>query len=131
MTELNVSKTLWHRWICGYIISPPVHPASLREPSLPPPQLLFTGARVSYSCVAYGAPPPSIIWLHNRAPLDTAVSTTDEETRETTSVLELAELSEGDSGTYTCRAVNEVEGEEVGSQDSETRLEVIGQWVWL
>ena len=49
------------------------------------------------------------------------------ERRETTSDLVLSDLSVGDSGVYTCRAVNEVEGEALGTQEAEATLEVISK----
>ena len=52
----------------------------------------------------------------------------DPETRETTSTLELTDVGVEDGGVYVCRAVNEVEGSEVGNQESKAILTVIGQY---
>ena len=49
------------------------------------------------------------------------------ETRETTSDLVLSDLSVGDSGVYTCRAVNEVDRMQLGIQEAEATLEVISK----
>ena len=78
--------------------------------------------------MAHGAPPPYFVWLHNGVEL-----TRDDDgerdavTRETASELVLLELSVEDGGVYTCRAVNEVDGEALGSEDAQVTLEVIGK----
>ena len=106
---------------------PSAYPANLTQTILPTPRLLFTGTRITYTCVAFGAPPPEIIWLHDSGVVDTAVTMKNSETRETSSVLEFPELSVGDSGVYECRAVNEIDGVEVGREEGQARLEVIGE----
>ena len=57
------------------------------------------------------------------------MTSVDPETREATSSVELSGVSEGDSGQYVCRAVNQVGGIEIGSQETQATLLVIGECV--
>ena len=110
------------------LLFPSAYLARLVQAPSPESQLLFEGDTTVYSCVAHGAPPPYFIWLHNGAELVRDEGEKDSSARETTSHLELSELGVGESGVYTCRAVNEVDGEALGSEDAQVSLEVIGKW---
>ena len=52
---------------------------------------------------------------------------TNSESRVTTSSLVLSDMDKRDSGVYTCRAANAVEGTAVGSQDAQANITVIGE----
>lgn len=101
--------------------------ASITEPPSPPASLTFEGSDITYSCVAHGAPPPVIVWLHNGRPLTDTTSATNPETRETTSSVRLLNVGMEQSGDYVCRAANTVDGTEVGSVDKQASLTVIGE----
>ena len=102
----------------------PAIPANIIVKPAPTSSLLFIGSSITYTCSARGAPPPTIIWLHNGLPMVTA---TNSESRETTSSLVLSDMVTSDSGVYTCRAANAVEGTAVGSQDAQANVTVIGE----
>ena len=57
------------------------------------------------------------------------MTSVDPETREATSRVELSGVRQGDSGQYVCRAVNQVGGVEIGRQETQATLVVIGESV--
>lgn len=103
----------------------PAIPANITVRPVPASSLVFVGSNITYTCSARGAPPPTIIWLHNGLPI--RVTATNLESRETTSSLVLSDMVKSNSGVYTCRAANEVEGTAVGSQEVEANVAVIGE----
>ena len=61
--------------------------------------------------------------------MDIETTSVNPETREATSSVELSGVRQGDSGQYVCRAVNQVGGVEIGSQETQATLVVIGESV--
>ena len=104
-----------------------VIPADLTETDISSPQLVFEGSAISYRCVAQGAPLPDIKWYKDGTQVDIGVTSRNILTRETTSDVEIVDLSVEDSGDYVCRAANVVGGVEVGYDEATAILRVISE----
>lgn len=73
-------------------------------------------------CTADGAPPPTYMWMKESVPLahsrnfDLSID----------GILRIENVEASSGGNYTCRASNDVGGNEVGSAETSTVLTTIG-----
>ena len=96
--------------------------------AISPDQEVTSPAPVSFNCTVDSYPSSNITWLQNgneiqEAPPRVTISTVQVDNRTQESTLTFLNTTAGDTGTYTCSAVNDE-----GMTNMTTELQVLGEY---